>query len=192
MGHNIPARVPSKEVIEREVKVLEMRRAGFSFQAIADELHISHRSDAAKLYKRAMARTLQEPAADIRRLESERLDALQVGVWARAIAGDPRSVDSVVRVMERRAKLLGLDHAHGIAERALELEAAKVRLIAVALGKMFDELGLTEAQRRRGQEILLAELYAHVDEDATGEDPADVVVDGVVVEDTAPPGAPGA
>lgn len=160
MGHTNVTHVPSAETIARETHVLELRRAGLTFDRIAEETGISDRSTAHKIYKRALARTLQEPAAEIRQLEADRLDRLQVQVWTKALRGDLPAVDRVLRIMERRSKLLGLDHADGIAERALELEAGKVRLIALAVGRMFDELGLTEEQRARGVEILLAELRA--------------------------------
>lgn len=160
MGHNNPAYIPSAEVIAREQHVLELRRAGVTFDRIAEECGISDRSTAHKIYKRAMARTLQEPAAEIRHLESDRLDRLQVAVWTRALRGDLSAVDRVLRIMERRSRLLGLDHSDGIAERALELEAGKVRLVALAVGRMFDALELTEEQRQQGTAVLLAELRA--------------------------------
>lgn len=167
MAHNNPIRVPSAETIAREQHVLELRRAGLTFDRIAEEVGIGDRSDAHKIYKRALARTLQEPAADIRRLEGDRLDRLQVAVWTRALRGDLAAVDRVLRIMERRSRLLGLDHADGIAERALAIEAGKVRLMAMALGRMFDALELDEEQRQRGTEVLFAELraLAAVDED---------------------------
>lgn len=156
---------PSAETIARETHVLELRRAGASFDKIATELKLYDRSDAHKIYKRALARTLQEPAAEIRTLEADRLDRLQLAVWTKALRGDLPAVDRVLRVMERRARLLGLDHSDGIAERALQLEADKVRLIAIAVGRMFDELALTDEQREQGVTVLMRELRAAEDGD---------------------------
>lgn len=165
MGHNNPTHVPSAETIAKETHVLELRRAGLTFDAIAREVKIpGGRSDAHKIYKRALTRTLVEPAAEIRQLEADRLDRLQVAVWSKALRGDLGAFDRVIKVMERRARLLGLDHADGIAERALALEADKVRLMAVAVGRVFDSLGLTEEQRTTGMQVLLEELRA-ADED---------------------------
>ena len=42
-------------------------------------------------------------------LELERLDALTLAAWPRARAGDDRAIRVVLRIMQRRAKLLGLD-----------------------------------------------------------------------------------
>jgi hypothetical protein len=50
-----------------------------------------------------------EVAAEVRRIDLERLDALLDGVWAPAQAGDEKAIASVLAIMARRAKLLGLD-----------------------------------------------------------------------------------
>jgi hypothetical protein len=42
-------------------------------------------------------------------IEMARLDALQSAVWDAAMDGDTKAVDSVLRVMAHRAKLLGLE-----------------------------------------------------------------------------------
>ena len=53
-------------------------------------------------------------ADEVRRLELERLDQLQLGLWLKACKGDVSAVLGVLRIMQRRAKLLGrLHHADG-------------------------------------------------------------------------------
>lgn len=122
----------SAETIEKERQVLELRRAGVTFDEIATRVGYADRGAAHKAYKRALARTLQQPAAEIRELEADRLDRLLVAVWARALRGDLAAVDRVIRLMERRSRLLGLDHADGIAERQIELEEGKAQLVVQA------------------------------------------------------------
>lgn len=56
---------------------------------------------------RALKKTLQEPADEVRMLEVERLDSLLNGLWQRRHV--PEITDRILRIMERRAKLLGLD-----------------------------------------------------------------------------------
>lgn len=159
---------PSVEVIARENHALELRRAGASFSAIGETLG-TDRSNAAKIVKRALGRVHQEPATEIRKLESERLDRLQLSFWQKAINGDGRALDRVLRIMERRASLLGLDHQHGIAERTLQLEADKIRLMALAFGRALDSLDppLTDDQRGQVTAVFLGELRA-AEEDADG------------------------
>lgn len=60
-------------------------------------------------YKRAIQRTMQQPADELRTAELDRLDRLQLAAWPNAMRGDNKSILTIVRLMERRAKLLGLD-----------------------------------------------------------------------------------
>jgi len=46
---------------------------------------------------------------ELRQLELERLDMLQLGLWERAISGDPQSISVMLNVLNRRSSLLGLD-----------------------------------------------------------------------------------
>lgn len=95
--------------VERQRQALELRKAGKGFQAIADQLGYSDASGAYRAVTAALQKTLQEPADDLRRMELERLDALHGVLWAQAQDGDQGAVDRLLRVMERRARLLGLD-----------------------------------------------------------------------------------
>lgn len=101
--------MPEPDQVDREMRVLELRRGGLTWHQIAQTMGYAGHSGAYAAYKRAMQRTLQEPADDIRRMESERLDRLQVAHWSRAIQGDPQATTMILRIMERRAKMLGLD-----------------------------------------------------------------------------------
>lgn len=123
----------------------------------------------------ALTRTLQQPAAELRELELDRLDRLQVRVWGKAIEGNVGAIDRVPRIMERRARLLGLDHADGIAERVVQLERDKVRVVAVAFGKALDTLDLTDEQREVAARTLIAELKVAPDpDDELTSDPAEL------------------
>jgi DNA-binding IclR family transcriptional regulator len=116
---------------ERKMRALEMRKARASYAQIATALGVP-KSTAWKLVQSALKETLQEPSDDVRKLELESLDRLQFALWQQATQGNHGAVDRVLRVMERRAKLLGLDapskteHSGEIDVRSLsdaELEA---------------------------------------------------------------------
>ena len=94
---------------EKEAQVLELRKAGATFQQIAKAVGYADPSGAKRAYDRAMQATIRQPADEIRRLESERLDAMQKAVWPPALAGTLAAIDRVITIMNRRAKLLGLD-----------------------------------------------------------------------------------
>lgn len=65
-----------------------------------------------------------------------------------------------LRVVREQRQLLEAMERLGIAQRFVQVEAARVELIAVALGRVFDELGLDEEQRVVGGRVLLDELRA--------------------------------
>lgn len=55
------------------------------------------------------SRFVQEDIEEIRRLENDRVHHLFHALWDKALAGDHKAVDTCLRVMAWRAKLLGLD-----------------------------------------------------------------------------------
>lgn len=90
-------------------QALELRKAGASHEQIAKQLKLSNRSVAWKLIKQALKQVIAEPAADVLKLELQRLDVLLLGVWSKAKSGDTAGIDRALRIMERRASYLGLD-----------------------------------------------------------------------------------
>jgi putative sterol carrier protein len=93
---------------ERMAKVLELRKGGANFAQIADKLSIS-KTQAYKDFRDALKDLTQEPALDVLKIELERLDAMLLGLWRDARTGDVKAIGSVLKIMDRRAKYLGLD-----------------------------------------------------------------------------------
>ena len=106
-NHNSP--IPAPELIDKEIKVLELRRAGLTWQSIAEETGYADHTGAYAAYKRAIKRTMQQPADELREQELDRIDRLQLAAWPNAMKGDTKSIMTIVKLMERRARLLGLD-----------------------------------------------------------------------------------
>jgi len=106
-NHN--AAVPAPELVDKEIKVLELRRAGLTWQRIAEETGYADHTGAYAAYKRAIRRTQQQPADELREQELDRIDRLQLALWPKAMKGDAQSINTIIRLMERRARLLGLD-----------------------------------------------------------------------------------
>jgi hypothetical protein len=146
-----PARVMSAEQIEamrkREDDVMRLRTTGMSFRAIDRQLGIR---DAANVFRRAIARdeNVQARRDEAIRLEEARLDALQEGVWGRAMGGDVKAVEVAVRILERRARMLGLDFSDLVAGKLVEVEQAKVAMMATALTTTLRSLGLPQDRQR--------------------------------------------
>lgn len=96
---------------ERAVAVMDMRRKGVGYREIAKALDMSlgnaYRIVSNQLEKlRAKA---EETTREIVDIEKARLDEYQSGLHDAAKAGDVDAVRLAVVIMERRAKLLGLD-----------------------------------------------------------------------------------
>lgn len=100
---------PLHETIEKERRVLELRLAQYRWQDIATNVGYASAGAAYNAYKRALVRTLQEPADEVRTQERERLDRMANALYQRAISGDIPAIHTMIKIMDRRAKYLGLD-----------------------------------------------------------------------------------
>lgn len=105
-------RTPAKmiESAERRRRVLELRKKALTFDAIAKLVGLGSRQAAQQAYKRAIAEITREPAEEARTLELERTDRMLRGLIKKgAFDGDTTAVLAMCRVLDRRAKYLGLD-----------------------------------------------------------------------------------
>ncbi|MCC6446809.1 MAG: hypothetical protein IT210_25580 [Armatimonadetes bacterium] len=93
----------------KEAQALNLRKQGHTFEQIAEQVGYADRSGAHKAVMRALQRLTNEPAAEARALELLRLDALLLALWPQAEKGDLKAIQSVLNLMARRARYLGLD-----------------------------------------------------------------------------------
>jgi len=99
------------QATERQQQALELRRQGLRYDQIAERLGISTQA-AWKLVMKAYQRSLRqndELAEFNRKLDLERLDAALLAIWPQVEAGKSPAVDRLLGILERRARLLGLD-----------------------------------------------------------------------------------
>jgi transcriptional regulator with XRE-family HTH domain len=92
------------------LSALDLRRSGLSYAQVAAKLGIAE-STASELVQRALQGVVQEPGADVIKLELQRLDAALAAIWARVVKGEVEVIDRLLKIQERRAKLEGLDKA---------------------------------------------------------------------------------
>jgi transcriptional regulator len=97
------------ETLEKEAKVLELRRGGLTFDMIANRLGYAGASGAYKAYQNACNRIVYSEVVETRKMEMDRLDVAQAAIWNQVVAGDLPAVVALIKIMERRARLLGLD-----------------------------------------------------------------------------------
>jgi Rad3-related DNA helicase len=97
---------------KRRAQAIALRLAGMDFDTIAERLGYANRGAASKDVWRAVeAHRLEEAqaVANLREVEGQRLDRLQAAVWAKALKGDVKAIETVLKVITQRAKLFGLD-----------------------------------------------------------------------------------
>lgn len=99
---------PDPDVLAKEAKVVQLRRAMIPFTQIAEEVGYASAEQANKAYKRAIMRIPMASVEEMRREQADMLDRLHAQVWRTALQGDLDAVTAVLKIFEQRAKLLGL------------------------------------------------------------------------------------
>lgn len=100
---------PTPELIDKEQQVVALRREGHTWSEISEQVGYKSPSGSRDAFIRAMQRVLVEDAEDLRALEYDRLEHLHAAHWERAISGDIKSTEVILKIMDRRSKLLALD-----------------------------------------------------------------------------------
>jgi len=98
----------TRELVEKETTIIELRHEGYVWREIATMVDMSI-AGVVKAYKRALTRHPVAAIEEHRELELDRLDNLQRTYWQPAVNGNLRAADFVLRVIDKRSKLLGLD-----------------------------------------------------------------------------------
>jgi hypothetical protein len=120
----------SVELTERQIRAIELRKAGLSFHEIAQALGMSNASTASTAVREGLERWGTEEVDELRRLEMARLDHLTRRIWPKCIGRPGRQggvqqdgtlVDPVeevdpdlqyirmyLRISDQRAKLVGM------------------------------------------------------------------------------------
>ena len=104
------SRIPvSAEIRDKQRKAVELRLAGANYYQIAQALGYSGHTGARHAVQRGLTLAITEPAAEVLQQELARLDRLMSGLWTQAVQGNMLAVDRILKIMDRRAKYLGLD-----------------------------------------------------------------------------------
>ena len=138
------SRVAEAEREERRDKVMGLLLAGGSTRSIAKVVGVHHATVARDVDARLKgAAEACRSTADLRLIEEERLDALLLQWWG-AAQGDLHAFDRVLRLLERRAKLLGLDAAQKLEHTGkdggpIQVDVAAIEAKIRAMGEGSDE-----------------------------------------------------
>ena len=142
------------EMRRRDARVYELRIQGNTFEQIASEVGYSGPSGAWQAHQRIKSEWIFESIEEARQLELMRLDELQVAVWDRAINGDLPAAHCVLKIMDRRAKLLGLDKPEKIEVdkwdiNAEDLDAEVERIVNIINEREDQFMARREAEVRK-------------------------------------------
>lgn len=145
---------------ERRVQAVELRKAGASYRRIGEQIGIS-RQAAHKLVTKALQDLndkTAEDAAELMRLELERLDEMQL-VATQKLRGEKAlpAIDRILRIMDRRAKMLGIDAPERITVREQEVRRFEFDIATLA-GRAPEDL--TDEEIEKAMNAILSKQAA--------------------------------
>ena len=119
------------DLVSRDLAILNMRLHGLTFPEIARKLPEAgfRRISVSRVFAivaKALRSCRDQPARELRQLELLRLDQLQSAHYEAAMGGDAAAATRVLSIMDRRARLLGLDAG---AEAVNSLDEARQSLL---------------------------------------------------------------
>jgi AraC-like DNA-binding protein len=96
---------------QRRRQALELRKAGASYQDIASGLGYHDQSGARKAVIKAFGEVIHEPVAELRTLQTERLNHMLMTLWPRVQQGDDSAIRTSLAVMDKMDRLQGTEQA---------------------------------------------------------------------------------
>lgn len=135
-----PSKAKAAIVAKRRADAIKLRLAGVDYQTIADRLGYKTRGAACQDISRALEKHVAEQTIAVealREAETARLDRLQAGIWSDAVAGDLNAIEKILKIIDRRCKLLGLDKPSQVEVITLDTIDTEIR----KLQRELQELG---------------------------------------------------
>lgn len=140
--------------------VAEMTLLGFSPAKIAERLGVSERvikSDLEQVRMRwqqnrqkSYSQFIEEELATQNMLMRSLEEGIKTGSW--------KHIETALKITERRARVMGLDHADRMDQARVEIEARQLDMISHALERVMDVLNLSDEQRELATTTLIQEL----------------------------------
>ena len=119
---------------EKALAVLEYRRAGHTYAAIAHLVGLS-KARVGQIVKREMLKldkAMAQEAKILRQLDLQRLDEMWVKIYEKAKEGDTQAIHAAMKIIERRAKICGYEQ---MAEDLRELSAEEFSPMLLVVGE---------------------------------------------------------
>jgi hypothetical protein len=155
---------PKPEVLEKERQVVALRAQGMTWAQIADSVGYADASGSRDAYMRAASRVVVDDINEMRNLELQRLDNIQSAHWLNAMGGDVSAANLVLKVIESRRKLLGLDAPTNINVKA-EVISYDPDSIQAELSRLYSAYALTSNSEPANE---VGETTSPTEPDTTG------------------------
>jgi hypothetical protein len=103
-----PAVVRKMKAHERRVAAIRLRQQGKPYSYIAAALKVTP-ATAARYVKEGLAQAHSESIEELRAIQGGQIDFMMDRIWEKLKSGDLWAIDRGIKLMERKAKLFGLD-----------------------------------------------------------------------------------
>ena len=187
---------------ERDARIFALKKAGVSSREIAKRFDMTT-SAVSKAIQRQLEKLNQESKlnyVEVLRMELERLDALQASIWPMtqnrkqanpdgsevAIEPDLKAVQQVLSVMDRRAKLLGMDRMNvNVSLADAPSVAGQIKVTLAGAEKASNEIDVhsPEEDARRLIALMTSAGILPAEELAAIASKSEVIMDGEIVEE---------
>lgn len=117
------------EAQAKRAQALELKKAGATNEQIVEAGIYANRGTVSRELKKALADITHDAAADVLKIELARLDTALMGIWGAVRNGDVFAIDRMLKIMDRRARYLGLDQPVE-ADNVSEVREAMVGFLA--------------------------------------------------------------
>jgi hypothetical protein len=145
-----PAEIGRKQ---RAAEILSLRLRGMTLEAIGHaQTPPLSRARVCQIIAETLAADIDEPMSQLRTLELRRFDEMLLSVYAEARAGNLAAVDRVLSVIDRRARLQGLNAPASLKAEVRSIEQVSFTDAAAAFkAKVARFVAAAEAQAEERQ-----------------------------------------
>lgn len=140
--------------------VAELTLLGFSPEKIAERLGVTVgviKTDLEQVRirwqqnrQKSYSQFIEEELATQQLLLSSLHEGIKSGSW--------KHIETAIKVLDRKASVIGLNHADRMEQARVEIEAKQLDMISRALERVMEVLGLNDEQRELAIETLTLEL----------------------------------
>lgn len=127
---------------EQQETALDLRCQGKTIRAIAAIMHLS-KSTVENRIKDAINERLDEPVAEVIKMEIARYERYLDKLEPKIAEGDPQAINAAMKIGDRRARLLGLD-----APTRIDARVAEVTQLDMEAEEMLREAQVRAAARK--------------------------------------------